>query len=70
MEQQPIEKTVEEGVPQCVGPKTTEVQKDQVEEKTWPKLSPADFKKYNRMAEHMDYFVSTSNTSAYEESQN
>jgi hypothetical protein len=26
-----------------------------------PKLSPSDFKKYNRLAEHMDLFVSLAN---------
>lgn len=27
-------------------------------EKALPKLTPHEFKRYNRMAEHMDYFVS------------
>lgn len=26
-------------------------------EKELPKLTPAEFRTYNRMAEHMDYFV-------------
>lgn len=32
--------------------------KKQEEEENLPKLSAADFRTYNRLAEHMDYFVS------------
>lgn len=42
------------------GPKdtiTTPVETKEPEQ-SLPKLSPADFKIYNNMAEHMDYFVS------------
>jgi len=53
--EQPFEKMAEEGVPKADGP--TEVAAPKKEEQDVPKLSPQEFRIYNRMAEHMDMFV-------------
>ena len=54
--EQPVEKMADEGVPRCAGP--TEASVPNQEEKALPKLSAQEFRQYNRMAEHMNYFVS------------
>jgi hypothetical protein len=59
--EQPFQKMEEEGVPQCSGPKEAEMKKDE-EEKALPKLSKQEFRQYNSMAEHMNYFVCASGT--------
>jgi hypothetical protein len=46
----------EQGLPQCTGPRQEEVQKEE-EAKALPKLSREEFRAYNSMAEHMNYFV-------------
>ena len=51
----PFEKMAEEGVPKTDKP--TEVAAPKKEEQDVPKLSPQEFRVYNRMAEHMDMFV-------------
>lgn len=53
--EQPFEKMAEEGVPKSDKP--TEVAAPKQEEQCLPKLSPQEFRVYNRMAEHMDMFV-------------
>ena len=50
-----FKKMEEEGVPK-VGEPTKAAQTKQ-EEQDLPKLSAAEFRVYNRMAEHMDQFV-------------
>lgn len=56
-QQQPFEAMAKEGVPKAEEP--TGVAKPEREEQNLPKLSPQDFRVYNRMAEHMDMFVSS-----------
>jgi len=53
--EQPFEKMAEEGVPKCEKP--TEVSAPKKEDQDLPKMSPQEFRVYNRMAEHMDMFV-------------
>lgn len=53
--EQPFERMSEEGVPKSDKP--TEVSAPKQEEQDLPKLSPQEFRVYNRMAEHMDMFV-------------
>jgi hypothetical protein len=60
--EQPFQKMEEEGVPQCSGPREAEMKKDE-EEKALPKLSKQEFRQYNSMAEHMNYFVCVSDIS-------
>lgn len=50
-----FQKMEEEGVPKAGAP--TEAAQTKKEEQDLPKLSPAEFRVYNRMAEHMDMFV-------------
>ena len=50
----PFEKMAEE-MPKAVEP--TDVAAPKQEEQALPKLSPQDFRTYNRLAEHMDMFV-------------
>jgi hypothetical protein len=57
---QPFEKMAEEGVPQATGSKQEELQKEE-EAKALPKLSPQEFRKFNALAEKMNYFVRISN---------
>lgn len=57
--EQPFEKMEEEGIPQCTGPQEQELRKEE-EEKALPKLSKEEFRKYNALAEKMNYFVGTS----------
>lgn len=45
----------EEGVPKTE--KSTEAAAPKKEEQEVPKMSPQEFRIYNRMAEHMDMFV-------------
>ncbi|TKA36985.1 hypothetical protein B0A54_11349 [Friedmanniomyces endolithicus] len=52
--EQPFEKMAEEGVPKCEKP--TEVSAPKKEDQDLPKMSPQEFRVYNRMAEHMDMF--------------
>ncbi|KAK4544437.1 hypothetical protein LTR36_004328 [Oleoguttula mirabilis] len=52
--EQPFEKMAEEGLPKSDKP--TEVAAPKAEEQCLPKLSPQEFRTYNRMAEHMDMF--------------
>jgi len=52
----PFEKMAEE-IPQASAP--TEAAAPKQEEQDLPKLSPQEFRTYNRMAEHMDMFVRT-----------
>jgi hypothetical protein len=44
-----------------IGSKPTpeETTKDEVKKPELPKLTPSEFKVYNHMAEHMDYYVCT-----------
>ncbi len=51
-----FEKMAEEGLPHCTGPRQEEIQKEE-EEKALPKLTKEQFRQYNSMAEHMNYFV-------------
>ncbi|KAK3716216.1 hypothetical protein LTR37_006661 [Vermiconidia calcicola] len=53
--EQPFEKMAEKGVPKVPGPTEASVPKKE-EEQALPKLSPQEFRQYNRMAEHMNYF--------------
>ena len=53
--EQPFEKMAEEGVPKCDKP--SEVSAPKKEDQDLPKMSPQEFRVYNRMAEHMDMFV-------------
>jgi murein L,D-transpeptidase YafK len=48
----------EESVPEppVMNTDATPIAKAEKEEKPLPKLSAAEFRQYNRMAEHMDYF--------------
>ena len=50
-----FKKMEEEGVPKVGQP--TEAAQTKKEEQDLPKLSAAEFRVYNRMAEHMDMFV-------------
>lgn len=52
----PFEKMAEEGIPKNAEP--TNVAAPKMEQQDLPKLSAQDFRVYNRMAEHMDMFVS------------
>ncbi|KAK0942009.1 hypothetical protein LTR29_006427 [Friedmanniomyces endolithicus] len=52
--EQPFEKMAEEGVPKCDKP--SEVSAPKKEDQDLPKMSPQEFRVYNRMAEHMDMF--------------
>lgn len=52
----PFEKMEAEGEPKCEAPTTAA--KAKKEEQDLPKLSAHEFRVYNRMAEHMDMFVS------------
>ncbi|TKA83170.1 hypothetical protein B0A55_00691 [Friedmanniomyces simplex] len=54
MMEQPFERMAEEGVPKCDKP--TKVSAPKKEDQDLPKLSPQEFRVYNRMAEHMDMF--------------
>ena len=56
--EQPFEQMADEGVPKCAGPTEASVPKQ--DEQALPKLSAQEFRQYNRMAEHMNYFVSMS----------
>ena len=56
--EQPFEKMAEEGVPKVAGPTEADLPKPE-EEQALPKLNAQEFRQYNRMAEHMNYFVST-----------
>jgi hypothetical protein len=62
--EQPFQKMEEEGVLQCSGPKEAEMKKDE-EEKALPKLRKQEFRQYNSMAEHMNYFVRVSRISKW-----
>lgn len=62
MMEQPFEKMADEGVPHCDKP--TEAAAPKKEEQELPKMSTAEFRVYNRMAEHMDMFVRPSTTIA------
>lgn len=53
---QPFEKMSEEGIPKTAEP--SKVAAPKMEQQDLPKLSAQDFRVYNRMAEHMDMFVS------------
>lgn len=57
----PFKEMAEEGVP--AAPQPTEVSKPQKEEQDLPELSAQEFRIYNRMAEHMDMFVSSTHRS-------
>lgn len=54
--QQPVEMVTEETMPACPG-NPSDSSEPQKKEQTLPKLTPQEFKIYNRMAEHMNYFV-------------
>lgn len=54
--EQPFEQMAQEGVPKSDKP--TEVAAPNKEEQALPKMSPQEFRVFNRMAEHMDMFVS------------
>lgn len=58
MEENPFREMAREGVPRTDEP--THVAAPEKEEQDLPKLSPQEFRIYNRMAEHMDMFVSFS----------
>ena len=58
--EEPFEKMAKEGVPKCDEP--TEVAAPKKEEQDLPKLSSKEFAVYNRMAAHMDMFVSLRDT--------
>lgn len=53
--EQGFKKMEEEGVPKVGMP--TEAAQTKKEEQDLSKLTPAEFRVYNRMAEHMDMFV-------------
>lgn len=55
MPEKPFEKMAEE-MPKASAP--TEAAAPNKEEQDLPKLSPQEFRIYNRLAEHMDMFVS------------
>lgn len=55
MEQQPFDKMAEQ-IPKAKEP--TEAAAPAKEDQDVPKMSPQEFRVYNRMAEHMDMFVS------------
>lgn len=55
MPENPFEKMAKE-IPKAAEPTTAAAPKK--EEQDLPKLSPQDFRIYNRLAEHMDMFVS------------
>lgn len=55
-EENPFREMAREGVPRTDEP--TDVAAPKKEEQDLPKLSPQEFRIYNRMAEHMDMFVS------------
>lgn len=56
MEKKPFEKMAEE-IPKADAP--TDAAAPNKEQQDLPKLSPQEFRVYNRMAEHMDMFVSS-----------
>lgn len=56
MDENPFQEMAREGVPRTDEP--TDVAAPKKEEQDLPKLSPQEFRIYNRMAEHMDMFVS------------
>lgn len=51
-----MEMVADETMPQCQS-NPSDMSGPQKQEQTLPKLSPQEFKIYNRMAEHMNYFV-------------
>lgn len=55
--ERPFERMEDEGVPKADAPSEQVAKPTPAEDK---KLSPADYRVYNRMAEHMDMFVRSS----------
>lgn len=53
--EQPFERMAEEGVPKS--DEATRAAAPKKEEQELPRMSTAEFRVYNRMAEHMDMFV-------------
>jgi hypothetical protein len=50
------EEMAEAGIPQCTGSKVEGMKKEE-EQKALPELSKEEFRRYNRMADSMNYFV-------------